>query len=108
MAVSQPDNVRQMPNSRRELQTLEYPGGAILANPGKDVFMVVPAEQQAISKQAILSASGFYHLQLLFGDLTGMMISRRPNIRASRDKAPAPRQMTEAAMTADKTAVAGV
>src|SRR2546426_7830657 len=37
-----------------------------------------------------------------------MIISRRPNNRASRDKAPAPRQMTATAITADNTAVIGV
>lgn len=41
-------------------------------------------------------------------EVGGMMISLRPNIRASRDKAPAPKQITATAITADKTAVVGV
>jgi len=99
--------------SRRELQTLEYPGDAILGNLRKDISVAVPAlvgteSNKQFESNPFCPLSGFHHLQLLFGDLIGMMISRRPNIRASRDKAPAPRQMTAAAITADKRAVAGV
>jgi hypothetical protein len=44
----------------------------------------------------------------VFDELMGMIISRRPNSLASRDKSPAPRQMTATAITADNVAVIGV
>ena len=37
--------------------------------------------------------------------ILGIMISRRPNSRASREKAPGPRQTTAAAITVAKAAV---
>jgi hypothetical protein len=38
-------------------------------------------------------------------EVGGMMISLRPNSRASRDNAPGPRQMSDRAITADNAAV---
>src|SRR5215813_13843271 len=43
----------------------------------------------------------------VFDELGGMMISRRPNNRASRDQTPGPRQMRAIAMTAASAAASG-
>src|SRR5215813_4117457 len=48
------------------------------------------------------------NLSYSFDELAGMIISRRPNRRASSDKAPGPRHMTATAITADKSAVIGI